>query len=127
MSWLRILPRLPRFTLFYLREIILSNLRVAKDVATITGSRLRMRPAPSISRLGIRPGVVAMPLDVKEDFQIFLVANLITMTPGTLSIDVSSDRQFLYVHCMYIQDAEAIKRELKEGIEAEVIRLFRHD
>lgn len=135
MSWLRLLPRLPRFGLFYLREIILSNLRVARDVAVIALVRLDLvnlvqaslgkSERRSVPDLGIRPGVVAMPLDVQGDFQIFLVANLITMTPGTLSIDVSSDRRVLYVHCMYIRDVEAMKRELKDGIEAEVIRLFR--
>ena len=135
MTGLRILPRLPRFALFYLREIILSNLRVARDVAAIAIVRLDLvnliqaslgkSARRDVPDLGIRPGVIAMPLDVESDFQIFLVANLITMTPGTLSIDVSSDRRVLYVHCMYIADVEAMRRELKDGIEAEVIRLFR--
>lgn len=126
MTVLRILPRLPRFALFYFREIILSNLRVAKDIASIVLGRLRLRSRRDMTDMGIRPGVVAIPLEVKTDFQIFLVANLITMTPGTLTIDVSSDRDVLYVHCMYIEDVQAMKRELKDGIEAEVIRLFRH-
>lgn len=110
MLWPKRAWRLVKFLLFYLWEIILSNFKVAYDIMT-----------PDYF---MRPGVVAMPLSVEEEFQIFLVANLITMTPGTLSIDVSSDRKTLYVHAMYIEDEEAVRRELKDGIEAAVIRLF---
>jgi len=110
MKWPKRAVRLFNFTVFYVWEIILSNFKVAYDIVT-----------PDYF---MKPGVVAMPLTVTTDFQIFLVANLITMTPGTLSIDVSSDRKTLYVHAMYITDEDAIKKELKDGIEAAVIRLF---
>lgn len=110
MLWPKRLFRLIQFLLFYIWEIILSNLYVAYDILT-----------PDYF---MKPGVIAMPLEVETDFQIFLVANLITMTPGTLSIDVSTDRKTLYVHAMYIDDEEAVCRSLKEGIEAAVIKLY---
>ncbi|MEM1059128.1 MAG: Na+/H+ antiporter subunit E [Verrucomicrobiota bacterium] len=110
MKWLLRLPRLARFLVYYVWEIILSNLKVAYDIVT-----------PDYF---MKPGVVAVPLTVKSDFQIFLVANFITMTPGTLSMDVSNDKKTLYVHAMYIDDETEIKQSLKNGIEAAVIRLF---
>ena len=49
----------------------------------------------------IRPGIIGVPLDAKTDGEITLLACLITLTPGTLSLDVSDDRKTLYVHSMY--------------------------
>jgi len=58
-----------------------------------------------------------MPLDVKSDAGIFLVTNLISLTPGTLSLDVSEDRKTLYVHAMFADDPEEVCRKLKSGME----------
>jgi len=99
------------FFIFYLREIILSNLRVAFDVVT---PRHRMRP-----------GVVAIPLDAETDLEISAFANLITMTPGTLSLDVSSDRRVLYIHVMYIDDLEQLQKDIKDGFEKKILEVFR--
>ena len=46
----------------------------------------------------LKPGIFAYPLKVDRDFEITLLANLITLTPGTLSVDVSADRRTLFVH-----------------------------
>jgi multicomponent Na+:H+ antiporter subunit E len=54
-----------------------------------------------------------------------LLANLISLTPGTLSIDVSEDRRYLYVHVMFLDDVEAACRELKEGLERRVLEVLR--
>ena len=62
-----------------------------------------------------------MPLDAKGDTEILLVASLISLTPGTLSLDVSPDRKTLYVHGMFVEDPEALKQELKQGMERSVI------
>lgn len=102
-----------RFALFFLWELILANLRVAYDVAT--------------PRHHSRPGVIAIPLDAKTDLEITLLANLITLTPGTLSLDVSADRRFLYIHAMYIDndDIDAVRRKLKNGFERRVLEVLR--
>jgi multicomponent Na+:H+ antiporter subunit E len=75
----------------------------------------------------MRPGVVAIPLDVQTDAEITLLANLITLTPGTLSLDVSTDRRVLYIHVMYIDndDVEAVRRKIKEGFERRVLEVLR--
>jgi multicomponent Na+:H+ antiporter subunit E len=73
----------------------------------------------------MRPGVVAIPLDVKTDIQIALLANLVTLTPGSISLDISGDRSVLYLHVMYIEEPEAVRREIKEGFERRILEAFR--
>lgn len=99
------------FVLFFLWELVKANLKVAFDVMT---PRHRMRP-----------GVIAVPLDARSDTEITLLANLITLTPGTLSLDLSTDRRVLYVHVMYIDDVDSMRREIKEGLERRVLELLR--
>lgn len=99
------------FMLFFLWELFQANLKVAYDVLTW--------------RHYMKPGVVAIPLDVTRDAEITLLANLITLTPGTLSLDLSSDRKVLYIHTMYIDDVDATRRSIKEGFERRVLELFR--
>jgi multicomponent Na+:H+ antiporter subunit E len=99
--------------LFTLWELILANLRVAHDVLTPT--------------YYARPGIIALPLDARTDAEITLLANLITLTPGTLSLDISTDRRTLYIHVMYIDndDLEAVRRKLKDGFERRVLEVLR--
>ena len=72
----------------------------------------------------LRPGIIAFPLTVTRDAEITLLANLITLTPGTLSVDVSDDRKFLYVHAINVVDREALIRDIAQGFEAKVMRAF---
>ncbi len=99
------------FLLFYVQDVIRANLRVAYDVVT--------------PQLHMRPAIVAVPLDAQTDLEITLVANLVTMTPGTLTLDISADRRTLYVHAMFASDPEAVRREIKDGIERRVLELLR--
>ena len=69
--------------------------------------------------------IVAVPLDVETDGEITLLANLISLTPGSLCLDVSEDRKTLYVHVMFLDDVEECRRELKEGFERRVLELLR--
>ena len=54
-----------------------------------------------------------------------MVANLVSLTPGTLSLDVSEDRKTLYVHVMFLADVAAARREIKDGIERRVLEAIR--
>ena len=103
--------RLANFVGFYLLEVVRANWRVAVDVVT---------PA---SRA--HPGVVAVPLDAKTDVEITLLTNLITMTPGSLSIDVSDDRSVLYVHSMFVDDPDEFRATIKHDFERRVLELLR--
>jgi multicomponent Na+:H+ antiporter subunit E len=99
------------FALFFLRELLTANIRVAIDVLT-PGHRMQ-------------PRVLAVPLDAFTDTEITFFANALSLTPGTLSLDVSTDRRVLYIHAMYAADAEAARRAIKVGLEQRVLALTR--
>ena len=103
-------PRLLGFIAYYLWEMVKSNAVIAYDVLTPTHH--------------MKPGVIAVPLSAKTDLEITALANLITMTPGTLSLDVTPDRRTLYVHAMYITDADALRRDIKDNLERRVLALL---
>ncbi len=96
---------------YFIWQLIVSNLRVLWDVITPT----------HISK----PGIIGVPLDAKTDFEIMLVANLVSLTPGTLSLDISADRTILYVHVMFLDDVETTRLQIKEGIEHKVLEAIR--
>ena len=73
----------------------------------------------------MKPGVIGIPIDAETDFEITVLANLITMTPGTLSLDISPDRKTLYVHAMYIRDPEALRAWIKQNLERRVLALLK--
>ncbi|UCG11649.1 MAG: Na+/H+ antiporter subunit E [Deltaproteobacteria bacterium] len=110
-QYFRKLPESIRFTFFFLRELIHSNLRVAWDVISPQSQR--------------KPGIVAVPLDASSDIEITFLANLITLTPGTLSLDVSADRSVLYVHGMFVEDPQLMREQIKNGFERRVLELLR--
>jgi len=99
------------FVLFYLRELVAANLRVAQDV---------LSPG-----LKVRPGILAIRLDARTDAEITLLANLLTLTPGDLSIDVSTDRSTLYVHSLYLYDVERSRRGIEDDFEGRVLKVMR--
>ena len=96
-----------KLVVLFLYELLVSSLQVLWDIVT---------PAHRA-----RPAILDMPLDVKSDAGILLVTNLISLTPGTLSIDVSEDRKILKVHAMFAEDPDAVCQTLKQGMERWVI------
>ena len=105
--------RLARFTIFFFKEVIVSNIRIMIEVLTPTHY--------------MQPGVVAVPLDAKTDLEIFLLANLVTLTPGTLSLEVSDDRKTLYIHAMYVDkdDLKTFRKRVKEDFEKRLLEVLR--
>jgi len=96
---------------FFIYELVKANIQVAYDVITPT--------------LYMKPGIVSVPLDAETDIEITLLANLISLTPGTLCLDVSSDKRILYVHAMYIRDKEAFIHSIKNGFEKRLLSILR--
>lgn len=91
---------------YFTWEVIAANLRVAYDVVTV--------------KHFMRPGILAIPLEAETDLEITVLANMISLTPGTLSLDVSSDRKVLFVHAMYLSDVEEFKK-----VERRLLRALR--
>lgn len=109
-SYFRKLPVAISFTAFFVLELLRSSLRVAHDVVT--------------PRAMHQPAIVCVPLDVRSDAEITLLANLVTLTPGTLALGLSGDRRCLYVHAMFAPDIERLRREIKEGYERRIQELL---
>ena len=76
-------------------------------------------------RMEVKPGIFAYPLRVNRDFEITLLANLITLTPGTLSVDVSDDRRILYVHAIDCSDPDRLRQDIAAGFERKIMEAFR--
>lgn len=100
-----------RFAAYVVWELVLANVKVARTVLFTPTADLR-------------PGIVAVPLDLRSDAEITTLANLITLTPGTLSLDVSDDRHVLYVHAIEVDDPARFRDETKRGFERAVREVF---
>lgn len=105
------LPKSVNLAVYFIKELVISNLRVLWDV--ITPKHIN------------RPGIIGIPLTAKTDLEIFIVASLITLTPGTLSLDLSADRKTLFVHVMFLDDVEKARAEIKNGLERRVLEVMR--
>lgn len=100
------------FVLYFLRELVMANIKMAY----FTLSPLR----------SLRPAILAVPLrDDLTDVEIMVLSSLLTLTPGTLSLDVSADRKILFVHFMHVEDADAAIREIQEGFERRLLEVTR--
>ena len=95
-KYFTIVPKLIFFVLFFLKELVKANLEVAWEVMT--------------PKLNMTPGIVKVPL---------------TVTPGTLSLDVSNDKKVLYVHAMYIKDKEKFIAGIKNGFEKRILEILK--
>ncbi len=108
LRWIIKLPRLIEFAFFYVKEVIMSNLKVAHDVIT--------------PNFFMKPDFIELDMKGMSDQQILFAANLITMTPGTLSLDICEETKHLKIHSMYVEDPDAAVREL----ETEILRRIRN-
>lgn len=93
------IPNLLRFIPIYLREMTLSNFRVALDA---------LRPRPNFT-----PGFVEISVRGYDPVQRWEAACLISMTPGTLSLDLAEGSDLMLVHCLYLQNPEQTRAELE--------------
>lgn len=104
--------RILSLALLFIAELALAAWRVA---ILVISPNMHKRLAPSI---------IAYPLTVTRDVEITLLANLITLTPGTLSVDVSEDRSVLYIHVLEMHDRDEVIASIKNGFEARIIEVF---
>ncbi|MEM1209712.1 MAG: Na+/H+ antiporter subunit E [Planctomycetota bacterium] len=88
------------FVVYFIRILIVANLQVAYEILT--------------PGYGMSPRLVGYSVAGLSDVQITWLANSITLTPGTLSVDLDDDRDLLYIHAMYGEDREALIAELDE-------------
>jgi len=99
-----------RLAVRVLWDIVLSNIEVARR---ILGPESR-----------IHPGFVWVPLDLRNGHGIAALAGIITMTPGTLSAELSADRKHLLVHCFHLDDPAATVAQIKRDYETPLREIF---
>lgn len=104
-------PQIISFGFFFLYEMLKANFEVAYDVIT--------------PRYFMKPGIVQYPLLAETDMEITMLSNLISLTPGTLILDVSDDRKVLYIHVMYLKSKEIFIKNLQEGFEKRLLEILR--
>lgn len=99
-----------RFSGFYLGEVMRSNLFIVWDVLTLDDKS--------------NPSIIALELpEEMTDNQVLLVSNLMTMTPGSLSLDLTADRKKLLVHILYSRDIEKTRNYLMKNYVHRVLDL----
>lgn len=102
--------RLLAFLAVLLWDILVANLAVA---VRILGPARRLRPA-----------FVAMPLDLNNDFAIALLTSTVSLTPGTVSADVSKDRRTLLIHGLDVDDPDALIAQIRHRYEKPLKEIF---
>ena len=75
-------------------------------------------------RMNLQPAIFRYELSLEDDFQIVLLANMITLTPGTLTIDVSDDKKYLYIHALDCADPDALRKSIADGFEKRIREAF---
>jgi len=99
-----------RYCGILLWDIVVANLRVAK---LVLGRNSELNPA-----------FIAVPLDMRDALPITLLASTISLTPGTLSADVSEDRAWIYVHALDVDDEAELINEIKTRYERPLKEIF---
>lgn len=101
------------FLIIFIKEVIYGSLRIGYDIIT--------------PKHNMNPGIIAFPLDAKTDLEITLLANAITLTPGTTSLAVSRDKCTLYIYNVYIhKEGKDINiNVIKNGLEKKLLEVLR--
>ncbi|MDA1476242.1 Na+/H+ antiporter subunit E [Bacillus changyiensis] len=95
----------------FIKELLLANLAVLKTILSPT--------------LNNKPGIFAFKTELTADWEITTLANLITLTPGTLVVDISDDRSTLYIHAVDIDDAEQSINDIRHSFEKAIKEVSR--
>lgn len=110
-------PRIHRpFKLLWYLAVLLFDIIVANLVV----ARLILGP---VRRL--RPAFIRLPLDLNNEFAIVLFTHSLSLTPGTVSADLSADRRFLLIHALDVDDEARLVARIKQRYEAPLKEIFR--
>lgn len=99
-----------KFVLLVIYDIVVANVAVARLIL--------------LKQETLQPGFITIPLDVRSPIAISLLANTISLTPGTVTCDLSGDRTHLLIHGLNITDADATIRDIKKRYEHPLKEIF---
>jgi multicomponent K+:H+ antiporter subunit E len=104
-------PAFAAYVLLVMWDIVLANIQVARIVLFMRNEN-------------IRSGWLAIPIDLKTPEAITILAGTITMTPGTVTSDMSSCGRVLLIHALHAPDPDSIINDIKTRYEARLKRIF---
>ena len=104
-------PKTLLLLLSFVYEMIRANIQVAYDVIT--------------PKYFFKPGIVRYPMSARSDLEINLLSPFISLTPGTLILDISEDKKTLYIHVMYLKDKQSFIKETKNKVEKKLLEILR--
>jgi multicomponent Na+:H+ antiporter subunit E len=100
-----------KLALLFFKELTLSNISVLQVV---------LRP-----KMDIQPMIFALPTDLEHDWEITLLSSLITLTPGTIVLNVSDDQKTLYIHAIDVDDVDDAIDSIKNSFEKAIKEVSR--
>lgn len=103
-------PKIIGFVFYFLYEMIMANLQVAYDVIT--------------PKYFFKPGIVRFPLNASSDLEINLLSMFISLTPGTILLDVSEDKKSIFIHVMYLESKEKFVARMRNS-ERKILEIIR--
>lgn len=103
-------PKIIGFTFYFLYEMIVANLQVAYDVIT--------------PKYFFKPGIVRFPLNASSDLEINILSMFISLTPGTILLDVSEDKKSIFIHVMYLESKEKFVARMRNS-ERKILEILR--
>jgi multicomponent K+:H+ antiporter subunit E len=104
-------PALARFVMLVMWDIVIANIQVARIIMFMPRDKIMSR-------------WIAIPIELTSPEAISLLAGTITMTPGTLTSDMSADGRVLLIHSLHAPDPDAIRDEIKARYESRLKRIF---
>lgn len=108
---LRSVPRIISYVLLVIWDIIVANFQVAYIVLFKANAN-------------IKPAWISIPLDLRTPEAITVLAGTITLTPGTVSSDLSADGRSLLVHCLDAPDPDSVRDDIKNRYERRLKEIF---
>lgn len=98
-----------KLIILFISELTLSNIEIAKIVLS--------------PKLDFCPGIIAVPTELKTDWEVSLLASLISLTPGTLSMAFSNDSKIIYVHAINVPDRDEKVKQIKSSFEKAIMEV----
>ncbi|EAC3290486.1 Na+/H+ antiporter subunit E [Listeria monocytogenes] len=110
-----------RFYFFRLFALVKLVFRFLHDliVSTVHVSRIVLK-----KDMNIRPGIFRYDTTLETDWEVTMLALLITLTPGTLSIDISDDYKAIYVHSLHVPNIEEEIATIRKSYEGAIMEVF---
>lgn len=109
--YVRRIPLFIGFVIFYVGELLSSTLSVMRALFR--------------NQSTLRPGIIAYELEARTDLEIVLLNSLLSLTPGTLGVGLSENRKTLYVHVIDVPDADAMRLQIRTGLERRLLEVLR--